>query len=90
MEIVDRLVEDWGVLDSSQIYDLAESASVRARQSAYEILTEQDLQERQLVLVGRVVEQLFVSATEATTLLRHYGWNIQKLINDWLDDPEKV
>eukprot|EP00474_Spongospora_subterranea_P009178 CRZ09636.1 hypothetical protein [Spongospora subterranea] len=81
---------DWPAFAESARDVVEESNSLRSRHYSYDILTEIDLLDRQAVLVGRIVEQLFVSEAEATTLLRHYRWNIQKLINDWLDDSEKV
>ncbi|CEP03701.1 hypothetical protein PBRA_003308 [Plasmodiophora brassicae] len=89
-EVVEEVANgDWPALESTAT-ELSDACAVRDRQPSYEILTEQELMQRQNILVERVVEQLFVSPEEATTLLRAYGWNILNLINDWLDEPDKV
>lgn len=89
-EVVEEVANgDWPALESTAT-ELSDACAVRDRQPSYEILTEQELMQRQNILVERVVEQLFVSPEEATTLLRAYGWNILNLINDWLDDPDKA
>src|SRR4051794_13201311 len=78
---------DWPALESSA---QPSGTAIRERQPSYDILTEQELVQRQSLLIARIIEQLFLSPAEASTLLRWYRWNIQNLINDWLDDPEKV
>jgi hypothetical protein len=77
------------------------------RQYSYEILSEQEIENRARVLVDRIVEQLFVSPTEASMMLRYFRyvryrcirerdsnasfrWDVQKLVDEWLDDSDKV
>ena len=42
------------------------------RQYSYEILTENDLAARSKILIERIKEQLYISDTEASLLLRFY------------------
>lgn len=84
--------DDWGP-DGGGDESLMASAVVSpilTRQQSCEVLDNTALSAKQEALVRQTAEVLFVTASEAGCLLRHYGWKARKLQSEWFEDQALI
>ncbi|RZC92884.1 hypothetical protein C5167_007906 [Papaver somniferum] len=60
------------------------------REKIYTVLTEQDIAKRQDEDIARIFTGLSIARASATILLRHYNWEVNKALDSWFADEEKV
>lgn len=61
------------------------------KHQSYEVIQAKSIMDRTKALVKEVVDTLALpSETLAALLLRRFEWNKQKLIDEWLEDPDRV
>lgn len=56
----------------------------------FRVVTVDDLVKAQLKEVDQVAGMFAIKDTDAAILLRHFGWNKEKLIEKYMDMPEKI
>ncbi|KAI3842385.1 hypothetical protein MKX03_031420 [Papaver bracteatum] len=56
----------------------------------YTVLTEEDLGKRQEEDITQIFAGLSIARASATILLRHYNWEVNKALDSWFADEEKV
>lgn len=66
------------------------SQQTLSRKHSYTILNHVLLLDQQQKLISHTSEVLFVSNSEASCLLRHYGWKGKELQQEWFDNSSKV
>lgn len=81
---------DMEVDDADYGFDPAEDVDVSSRRAAYEILTEQQLRERQAESVGAVTSVLGITDGEAARVLRHYKWDPNRVNDEYFADMDRV
>ncbi|KAI3843939.1 hypothetical protein MKX03_022050 [Papaver bracteatum] len=59
-------------------------------EEAYTVLTEEDIGKRQEEDIAQVFAGLSIARESATILLRHYNWEVNKALDSWFADEEKV
>ncbi|CAO1621157.1 unnamed protein product [Jaminaea pallidilutea] len=62
----------------------------KAWEVEYVCRTLADLQQQQGKEIDHVASMFVVKDTDAAILLRHYGWNKERLIERYMDDPDAV
>eukprot|EP00455_Lapot_gusevi_P033531 TRINITY_DN3667_c0_g1_i1.p1 TRINITY_DN3667_c0_g1~~TRINITY_DN3667_c0_g1_i1.p1 ORF type:complete len:508 (+),score=78.56 TRINITY_DN3667_c0_g1_i1:116-1639(+) len=60
------------------------------RKYSFQVLEPESIKRRQTEVTEEVKELLGVSHADAGVLLRAYRWKKSKLVDDWLQDPDKV
>ncbi|KAK9448575.1 uncharacterized protein V1518DRAFT_374266 [Limtongia smithiae] len=82
-------VSDYG--DNDGFEDVQpENNKLRPYEVPFEVLSIQDIQQRQNAQIDQVAGILGLSKQHVTTLLLHYKWNSDKLLEKYTDDPERV
>ncbi|KAL8292392.1 hypothetical protein RQP46_001004 [Phenoliferia psychrophenolica] len=56
----------------------------------FNVLSPQDLREQQKVAIAAVKDMLGLKESETAVLLRFFGWKKEKLIEKYMDDPERT
>ncbi|KAL2129477.1 hypothetical protein VTI74DRAFT_7686 [Chaetomium olivicolor] len=86
--------EDFGFDDEPDVYIDSQKEIGHKKKAAYDISFKvyqpTDIQKQQDELIDEVNMILDISKEEAAILLRHFRWNKEKLIEDYMDRPGQV
>eukprot|EP00808_Paulinella_micropora_P022604 g48515.t1 len=84
--------DDWGELQDplSAPAALVMEQPKLERQRSYRIMTGSEVLERIKKLIEVTADELFVTLTEAGSLLLKYQWNAEQLKKEWFVDQDKV
>lgn len=77
--------------DVSGLDDEIKGSREIAKQASYEVITTSELEENTKSMITEVREVLDIPSRSASIiLLRHFHWNKEKLIESYMENPEKV
>ncbi|KAI0475452.1 RING-5 [Xylariaceae sp. FL0804] len=88
--------DDFDFLDDEPDDDPPVSAFKLDRQKgasfdvSYQVFTPQDIQQQQDEMIDEVNMILAMRKEDAAIMLRHFRWNKERLIEDYMDNPSKI
>jgi len=85
--------DDFGFDEEPDTYD-GEKEIEQKKRAAYDVMFRvyqpEDIQKQQEDLINEVNMILTIPKEEAAILLRHFRWNKERLIEEYMDNPDKV
>ncbi|CAG8958639.1 hypothetical protein HYFRA_00009956 [Hymenoscyphus fraxineus] len=90
----DESVAEFGIDESDPELDFSHKEDTKKKKTSFEInfkvYKPEDIQRQQDDLIDEVNMILDIRKEDAAILLRHFRWNKERLIEDYMDRPKKV
>ncbi|KAI3911170.1 hypothetical protein MKW92_033379 [Papaver armeniacum] len=67
-----------------------DSDGYHGKERSYTILKEEDIRKRQQEDITRTSTRIYIPKVSATILLQYYNWDVDKALDAWFADEEKV